>query len=109
MALVLLGAAGLLAVAQATQATVTGTVRGDASGEPLAGAVVTLTDLGRATVTDARGEWVVRVPPVPAKWRVDVKIKGYRPEQRSVSVTGEQRIDLSIILEPARQPQEATQ
>ena len=61
------------------------------------------------TVTDARGEWVVRVPPVPAKWRVDVKIKGYRPEQRSVSVTGEQRIDLSIILEPARQPQEATQ
>jgi len=61
------------------------------------------------TATDARGEWVVRVPAVPAKWRVDVKIKGYRPEQRFVSVTGEQRIDLSIVLEPAHQPQEATQ
>jgi hypothetical protein len=60
-------------------------------------------------VTDARGEFAVRVPPVPAKWRVDVKVDGYRPEQRSVSVTGEQRVDLSIILEPAGQPKEATQ
>jgi len=60
-------------------------------------------------VPDARGEWAVRVPPVPATWRVDVKMNGYRPEQRSVSVTGEQRIDISIILEPTRQPKEATQ
>jgi hypothetical protein len=60
-------------------------------------------------VTDARGEWSVRVPSVPAKWRVDVKVNGYRPEQRSVSVEGEHRVDLSIILEPARQPKEATQ
>ena len=52
-------------------------------------------------VTDARGEFAVRVPAVPAKWRVDVKVNGYRPEQRSVSVEGEQRVDLSIILEPA--------
>jgi len=60
-------------------------------------------------VTDARGEWAVRVPPVPATWRVDVKMNGYRPEHRSVSVTGEERIDVSIILEPTRQPKEATQ
>jgi hypothetical protein len=59
-------------------------------------------------ITDARGEFAVRVPPVPAKWRVDVKVVGYRPEQRSVSVTGEQRVDLSIVLEPAGQPKEAT-
>ena len=26
-----------------------------------------------------RGELAVRVPPVPANWRVDVKINGYRP------------------------------
>ena len=60
-------------------------------------------------VTDARGEWAVRVAPVPADWRVHVKMNGYRPEQRSVSVKGEQRIDLSIILEPAAQSKEATQ
>jgi hypothetical protein len=42
---------------------VTGTVRGDASGEPLAGAVVSLTDLGRATVTDARGWYELRRVP----------------------------------------------
>jgi hypothetical protein len=57
-------------------------------------------------VTDARGEWAIRVPPVPAKWRVNVKIDGYRPEQRSVSVEGEQRVDLSITLEPARPSKE---
>jgi hypothetical protein len=57
-------------------------------------------------VTDARGEWAIRVPPVPAKWQVNVKIDGYRPEQRSVSVEGEQRVDLSITLEPARPTKE---
>jgi hypothetical protein len=61
-------------------------------------------------VTNGRGEWAIRVPPVPAKWRVDVKSNGYRPEQRSVSVEGEQRLELSIILEPANSlPKEATQ
>jgi hypothetical protein len=52
-------------------------------------------------VTDSRGEWTVRVPPVPAKWRINVKVNGYRPESRSVSVEGEQRVDSSIVLEPA--------
>jgi hypothetical protein len=60
-------------------------------------------------VTDSRGEWAVRVPPVPAKWRIDVKVNGYRPEQRSVSVEGEQRVDSSIVLEPTRPSKEATQ
>jgi len=58
------------------------------------------------TVTDSRGEWTVRVPAVPAKWRIDVKVNGFRPEQRSVSVEGEQRVDTSLVLEPARPPGE---
>ena len=58
-------------------------------------------------VTNSRGEFAVRVPPVPAKWRVDVKSNGYRPEQRAVSVEGEQRVDLSIVLEPVHPPKEA--
>ena len=60
-------------------------------------------------VTDSRGEWAVRVPPVPAKWRIDVKVNGYRPEQRSVSVEGEQRVDSSMVLEPVRSSKEAAQ
>jgi hypothetical protein len=60
-------------------------------------------------ITDARGEFAVRVPPVPAKWRVDVNMKGYRPEQKSVSVDGEQRVDLSFVLEPVGKPKETTQ
>jgi hypothetical protein len=59
------------------------------------------------TVTNFRGEFAVRVPPVPARWRVDVKTNGYRPEQRSVSIEGEQRFDLSFVLEPVHPPKEA--
>ena len=57
-------------------------------------------------VTNTRGEFALRVPPVPASWRVNVKSSGYKPEQRSVSVEGEQRFDLSIVLEPTRPPKE---
>jgi hypothetical protein len=53
-------------------------------------------------VGNFRGEFAVRVPAVPSKWRVDVKMNGYRPDQKSVSVEGEQRFDLSFVLEPAR-------
>jgi Carboxypeptidase regulatory-like domain len=60
-------------------------------------------------VSDARGEWAVRVPPVLANWRVDVKRNGYRPDQRSASVEGEQRVDLSIVLEPVSQSGEGKQ
>jgi hypothetical protein len=59
------------------------------------------------TTTDSRGEWAVRVPPVPAKWRIDVKVNGYRAEQRVVTVEGEQRLETSLVLEPARPPSEA--
>lgn len=58
-------------------------------------------------VTNFRGEWAIRVPPVPAKWQVDVKSSGYLPQQRSVTIEGEQRIDLSVVLEPAHPRKEA--
>lgn len=59
--------------------------------------------LKKVTVlTDARGEWAVRVPPVPAKWLINVDVDKYRPEQRFVSITGEHRVDLSITLEPVQ-------
>src|SRR5687767_8678389 len=62
----LLGAVKILLAVQATQATVAGTVRDEETGEPLAGAVVTLIDLDRATTTNADGRYVLQqVPPGP--------------------------------------------
>ena len=40
----------------------------------------------------------------PPSGAFDVKVNGYRPEQRSVSVEGEQRVDSSIVLEPLVSP-----
>jgi len=51
-------------------------------------------------VSDARGEFAVRVPVVPMKYKVDVKSNGYQPQQQAVSIEGEQRKDLSFQLEP---------
>ncbi len=52
------------------------------------------------TQTDTRGEFAIRVPAVPAKWSVDVSASGYQPQSKSVSIEGEQRLDLSFVLEP---------
>lgn len=51
-------------------------------------------------VTDARGEFAVRVPVVPMSWTVHVQAKGFQPLSRTVSIDGEQRLDLSFVLEP---------
>jgi hypothetical protein len=51
-------------------------------------------------VSDARGEFAIRVPAVPSKWIVDVSAKGYKSESKSVTIEGEQRLELSFVLEP---------
>jgi len=52
-------------------------------------------------VSDARGEFALRVPPVPMKYKVDVKCNGYQPQQKTVEIEGEQHKDLTFQLEPA--------
>ena len=49
--------------------------------------------------TDNRGEFAVRLPIVPASYRVSVQVSGYLPQTKSVSVQGEQRFDLSFMLD----------
>jgi len=99
MAIVLLGAASLLAVAQATQATVTGTVRGDPSGEPLAGAVVSLTDLGRATITDGRGRYALRGVPAGPQ-HLTIRVMGYGPRMLHALVPAAGDLEINITLSP---------
>jgi len=52
-------------------------------------------------VSDSRGEFAIRVPPVPMKYKVDVKCNGFQPQQQSVAVEGEQQTNLTFQLEPA--------
>jgi hypothetical protein len=62
----LLGALKLVLAVQAGQAAVAGTIRDGEGGKPLAGAVVTLTDVDRATVSDSAGRYrLSAVPPGP--------------------------------------------
>ena len=52
------------------------------------------------TVTDARGEFAVRVPAAPMRYTVSVKARRYRPDRKEVSIQGEERVDLIFRLEP---------
>ena len=52
---IMLGETGMLVAVQATPATVLGTVRDEITGEPIAGANVTLPDLQRGATTDEQG------------------------------------------------------
>ena len=49
--------------------------------------------------TDARGEFVFHVLPGPAQYEVSVSAKGLKPQQKSVRVEGEERVDVTFMLE----------
>ena len=51
-------------------------------------------------VTDARGEFAVRVPAVPMKYTLNVKSKGFQGQDKSVTIEGEQRKEVTFQLEP---------
>jgi hypothetical protein len=51
-------------------------------------------------LTDARGEFAVRVPPVPMRYVVHVKLNGYQDQEKTVSIEGEQRKEINFLLEP---------
>jgi hypothetical protein len=97
----MLEAMSLLLTVQVTQATVTGTVRGEATGEPLAGAIVALPDLGRAAGTDAHGRYVLPgVPPGPQHITVSFIGHAQRVLHALVPPSGRLEINLSLRAEP---------
>jgi hypothetical protein len=51
-------------------------------------------------ITSPRGEFAFRVPAVPAKWLVRVDYSGYQTQTRTISIGAEERVDLSVLLEP---------
>lgn len=52
-------------------------------------------------VSDARGEFVVRLPAGPARYRVAASARGYQTAEQTVEIQGEERVDLSIVLQPS--------
>jgi hypothetical protein len=88
-----------------TYAVVSGSVF-DSSGYALPGADVTLAPETQTqklkpmeAASDARGEFVVRVPPGPMHYTVTVHAKGYRSEQKTVSVEDQERVEVTFQLE----------
>jgi hypothetical protein len=50
-------------------------------------------------VSDARGEFIFRVPPGPMHYSIVVAAKGYQTMRKSVAVEGEERVEVTFQLE----------
>ena len=50
-------------------------------------------------VSDARGEFVFRVPPGPTHYTVTVHAKGYQSQRKTVSVQDQERVEVTFQLE----------
>jgi Carboxypeptidase regulatory-like domain len=108
-ALVPMAAAAKKKPALDTYAVISGSVFQD-SGYALPDAAVTLVaepESGGAAVkaqkmeavSDARGEFLFRVPPGPMSYAIVVAAKGYRRLRKPVSVEGQERVEVTFQLE----------
>ena len=86
-------------------AIVSGSVFGD-NGYALPGADVILAPEAQTQktkpveiVSDARGEFVVRVPPGPMHYTVSVSAKGFQSQRKTVSVEDQERVEVTFQLE----------
>ncbi len=52
------------------------------------------------STTGARGEFAFRVPPATMKYRLRATAKGMKPQEKPASVNGEERVDVTFLLEP---------
>ena len=51
-------------------------------------------------VTDARGEFAFRVPPLPMHYTLSVEAKGLGPMEKPAEIRGEERVDVTFQLLP---------
>jgi hypothetical protein len=50
--------------------------------------------------TNYRGEFLFRVPPKEAKYVLRATLRGYRPEEKEAMISGEEHIDVNLVLTP---------
>lgn len=55
------------------------------------------------TVSDARGEFSFRVPPVPMRYTLSFQAPAFQSETRTVIIYGEERQDLFVTLKSAKE------
>lgn len=53
-------------------------------------------------LSNFRGEFSFRVPALPMRYNVSAKASGYRMQVKSVSISGDERVDVSIQLDPEK-------
>ena len=101
----LLGAAKLLLLVQGTDPSLLGTIVDGHTGEPLANAVVSLTDIDRIVVSDTRGHYAFSAVP-PGPQHIAVRRIGYGPRTLHALVPREGAVEINIALraEPLRLP-----
>lgn len=102
-----LGAAPKKKPALDTYAVVSGSVFTE-NGYALAGADVAIAPATQSSggktkptelVSDARGEFVARVPPGPMHYNVTVGAKGYKSQQKTVSVEDQEWVEVTFQLD----------
>jgi len=49
-------------------------------------------------ISDHRGEFAFRVPASAMRYTVKAHLKGFEPQQKSIEIEGEQRVDVTLIL-----------
>jgi hypothetical protein len=86
-------------------ATVAGTVfREPGLALPGAKVVLALRDSKSKKLQDAetnyRGEFAFRVPAADAVYVVKASMKGYGPEEKEAMITGEERVEVNLVLAP---------
>jgi hypothetical protein len=67
--------------------------------EPPSGGGAAVKPQKMEAVSDARGEFIFRVPPSPMHYAIAVAAKGYQSLRKSVAVEGEERVEVTFQLE----------
>jgi carboxypeptidase family protein len=94
----MLGVSTLLLLAQITAtASIGGTLRDVASGEPLAGALISIVDLRRSTVTDLDGRYKLENLP-PGSHQILVRRIGYAPRTLEALLPPDGNLEITIAL-----------
>ena len=82
----------------AQDGTLSGTVTDGRTGDPLPGATVQVTDLGVGSATDVDGNFEFDVP--AGEHVVSVSFVGYRPGEKTVTVTADETTGVDFALQP---------
>jgi hypothetical protein len=91
---------------EAAHAVIAGTVfRDPGFAQPGAAVTLSLKDDPKEkklqeAVSDNRGEFAFRVPPVQATYVVHATLKGYRPARDEIEISGEEQVNATLLLVP---------